>query len=156
MLKRIIGCEKRKASCLFVIIAISQSNWFMVLTLHLSRSQYHCVWEDLSSGLELLYPFPVPLNPKVGRRSAEDINCSLFWLFKYWLKRHFVFHFCACVNRKTPALSIVTALCRTIQTPGTGANNVSQRLTQTLGQSDKVNVSNFRRSHWRDEGHPKH
>ena len=106
--------------------------------------------------LELLQAFPVLLNPKLGRRSAEVIKSSLCWLTKYRLKRQFLLHFCACFNRKTPALSIVTALHGTSQTPGTGANNVSQRSTQALGQSDKVNVYNFRRSHWRDEEQPQH
>ena len=106
--------------------------------------------------LELLQAFAVLLNPKLGKRSAEVINCSLFWLTKYRLKRHFLFHFCACFNRKTPALSIVTALHGVSQTPGTGANNVSQRSTQALGQGDKVNVFIFRRSHWRDEEQPQH
>ena len=56
---------------------------------------------------------------------------------------YFIFPLYVCVDRKTPASSIVTALHRTRQTPGTGASNVSRRSAKTLGQSAKVNVCQF-------------
>ena len=70
-------------------------------------------------------------------------NCALFWLTKDRLKCNFIFHLYVCVDRKTPALSIVTALHRTSQTPGTGASNVCPRSAETLGQIVKVNVYKF-------------
>ena len=47
--------------------------------------------KNLAEKLELLSAFPVLLNPKLGRRSAEVINCSLFWLTKFQLKTSFPF-----------------------------------------------------------------
>ena len=90
-----------------------------------------------------LFPCSEIQNSIDDQLKGVSTECSLFWLTKDRLKRNFIFRLYVCMDRKTPALSIVTALHPTRQTPGTGASNVSPRSAQTFGQSEEVNAYEF-------------